>query len=325
MPPTMSRETLPLIILGGRDRGTTVLPEAGRSKHLLRGYKAVDLEIGGRPLILTLIERLRACGLFDPIFIAGPRSVYEPLIEGRPAEGRVRLIDTDTTFGGNLEASVEAVRSEFPSRPLAVTTCDILPDPDELRQAIEDFERHRPIDFWMPFIPLPESLECLGESAWKPKYGVVPEGGDRPVSILPGHLLIVDPSVLRLKLIYRTFEVAYRTRNLPVAYRFSVLVRTFLSTLVWEDVKRLFTLRWPNITWLLVWNGLMITKRLRDGAVSQEEVAERVSRLWVLQEHRRAHPERLGRMVIVDSLSLAKDIDTEEEAREVARAAEAAG
>ena len=59
MPPAMERETLPMIILGGRDRGTTVLPEEGRNKHLLRGYKAVDLEIGGRPLILILIERLR--------------------------------------------------------------------------------------------------------------------------------------------------------------------------------------------------------------------------------------------------------------------------
>ncbi len=329
MLPAMERETLPLIILGGRDRGTTVLPEAGRNKHLLRGYKAIDLEIAGRPLILTLIERLRACGLFDPIFIAGPRAVYEPVVGGRPVEGRpaegVRIIDTDGTFGGNLKASVEAVRAEFPSRPLAVTTCDILPDPEELRRAVDDFEGHRPVDFWMSFIPLSESLDGLGESAWKPKYGVVPEGGDRPVNILPGHLLMVDPSVLRLPLIYRVFEVAYRTRNRPVAPRFLIMVRTFLSTLVWMDVKRIFSFRRPNITWMLISNGLAVTRKLKAGAIDQDELVERVSRLWVRQQHRRRHPERRGRLVILDSLSLAKDIDTEEEAREVARAAEAAG
>jgi hypothetical protein len=320
MSPTMERETLPLIILGGRDRGTTVLPEAGRNKHLLRGYKAVDLEIGGRPLILTLVERLRACGLFEPMVIAGPRAVYEPVVEG------VRVLDTDSTFGGNLKASVEALRAEFPSRLLAVTTCDILPDPAELARAIDDFERHRPRDFWMPLIRSPERLDRLGESAWKPKYAVVPEGEDRPVNTLPGHLIIVDPAVLRLSLIYRVFEVAYRTRNRPIAYRFSLMVRTFFSTLVWGDLRRLFSLRRPHLTWTMISNGYAITRRFRGGGgIPQAELEERVSRLWVRHRHRRRHPERRGRVPILDTLSLAKDIDTEEEAREAARAMESAG
>ena len=50
----------PLIILGGRDRRGSRLPEAGQGKHPLRGYKGVDLEIGGRALISILIERLVA-------------------------------------------------------------------------------------------------------------------------------------------------------------------------------------------------------------------------------------------------------------------------
>ena len=309
-------EMLPLIILGGRDRGTTVLPEAGRDKHVLRGYKAVDIEISGRPLISILIERLSAVGLFEPIFIAGPRAVYEPVVEG------VRIIDTDGTFGDNLRASVEAVRAEFPSRLLAVTTCDILPDPEELRQARDDFERHRPREFWMPQIRVPEVYDRLGESAWKPKYRIQPDGETEPASCLPGHLMIVDPAVLRLDLIYRTFGAAYRTRNRPIAYRFAVLVRTFLSTLVWGDVKRLFSGRRPELTWTLVWNGYRITRKLQSGFITQAELEERVSRLWVDSHLRRRHPERRGRLWVCRALSLAKDIDTEEEAREIARAAE---
>ena len=135
-------QTFPLVILGGRDHQSTVLPEGGRDKHLLAGFKAVEIEIGGRPIILHLIERLRACGAFDPIFIAGPAKVYEPLGTG------ARIIETDGTFGENLAACVRALIEQVPGQQAMFTTCDIVPDPEDLRRALDDL--HPRADRWPP-------------------------------------------------------------------------------------------------------------------------------------------------------------------------------
>jgi hypothetical protein len=37
--------------------------------------------------------------------------------------------------------------------------------------------------------------------------------------VLPGHLTIFDPASLNLALMYRLFELGYRTRNRPLRYR----------------------------------------------------------------------------------------------------------
>lgn len=306
---------MPLIILGGRDHGSTVLPEAGRSKHVLHGYKAVDLRIGGRRLISILVERLRACGRFDPIYIAGPRKIYRDLVED------VELIDTDSDFGDNLRHSVGAVCREHPESRFAVTTCDILPDPAELESVLADFESRPRTDFWGVLVRAPENLAQLGESAWKPKYAIQPDGEDHPVAILPGHLMIVDPTVMRLDFVFRIFDIGYHTRNRSVAYRHGVAVRSVLFYLLWKDLKRLFSLRRPDFTWEILSTGAVLAKKLKGPGITQLELATCLGNLWVRSDHRRRHPERRGWITIGGYLSLAKDIDTEEEAKEIARKA----
>lgn len=299
----------PLVILGGRDRQSTVLPEEGRDKHLLHGFKAVDLRIGGRPLIEVVVERLRATGAFDPIYVSGPAAAYRPVISG------VRLIDTDSSFGDNLRACVETLTAELPGRQAVFTTADILAEPAELERAIGDLRSHQPCDFWMPQIRI-DDVARLGQSAWKPKYRIRPEGEERGVTTLPSHLIAVDPAVARLELIFRLFDVLYRTRNRSVGHRTRVAIREVLLFLFRQDLRRLLRLRLPVVTPTVVYNALTVARSLANGTADQHRLEVRIRRAFITEEHRRRHPERRGRVPILDALSLAKDIDTEEEARE---------
>jgi hypothetical protein len=302
----------PLILLAGRDRRPSALPDGRADLHLLRGYKAMEVEIGGEPLIVRLLERLRDGGVRGPVFVAGPARVYADLA------GEVRLVDTDGDFGENIRASLEAVRESGFQGQVAVMTSDVLPEADELQAALADFERHQPCDFWM--VQCRADRQKLGASAWKPRYFLRPEGESGGVATLPGHLFMADPRNVRLDLLYTLFELAYRTRNRPTAYRRSVIVKGILMTLLASDLKRLATFRRPVITRDMLWNGLtLIKKTTAPSGVGQREMEDRLRRIWVRASVRRRHPERRGRVMIHDGISLARDIDTEEEAREAAR------
>lgn len=302
---------LPLVILGGRDRRGTVLPEEGQDKQPLQGYKGADIKIGGRSLVEVAIERWRGCGVFDPIYIAGPARVYGPL--GLDAI----VIDTDGELGDNLRAGNDRLEAEHGPCMIAVTTCDILPDPQELANATADLVRSQPVDFWMPLCPVPDASR-LGASAWKPKYWVRSPEADEAVPILPGHLMIGNPAILRLRFLYQLFDQLYRTRNRPLAYRRMVLTRSLLGSLLKEDLRHLFSLRLPYITWSVVYNVLMLVSKIAARTVTTTDFEDHLRRAFLRRAHRRQYPDRRGRVVIMPCLSLAKDIDTVEEAREVA-------
>ena len=306
-------EPLPLIILAGGDAKPSELPEAGAQLHPLEGPKGLALEVQGRPIIDVLIDRLQESGYFAPIFIAGPARMYGPERSG------CRVIDTDSTFGGNIQAAVEEVMAECPGQSIAVTTCDILPEQDELHRLMEDYYHHAPLDFWFPAILAPEEEEKLGASAWKPKYRIAPLPGQPPRKLLPGHLIVVDPEAVRRPLVYRTFDLAYQTRNRPILDRTGLIVRHLFGGLVLQDLKLLFTLRLPTMTYTVIGNGVRLALHLRQGIVTPEELAERLRRIFVRYQHRRQYPERHGRLPLKHGLSLAKDIDTVEEAEEISQ------
>lgn len=306
---------LPLLILGGRDRRGTVLPEEGQDKQPLKGYKGADLRIGGRPLVEVAIERWRACGAFEPIYIVGPEHVYAPLNLG------VRLIDSDGELGENLRAGNERLEADNGPNQIAVTTCDILPDAAELEAAVADLRQSQPVDFWMPLCPVTDP-SLLGASAWKPKYWVSspkrsPEYRE-PVPVLPGHLMVGTPATLRLRFCYQLFDELYRTRNRPLAYRRMVLTRTLLGSLLKEDLKHIFSFRLPYITFDVVYHVLMLVSKMASKRVTTDDFEYRLRKAFLRRQHRLDHPNRSGRVVIMPCLSLAKDIDTVEEAREVA-------
>ena len=303
--------TFPLVILGGRDPRATELPRAGQDKHPIQGYKAVDLRIGGRPLISLVLERLRACGCFEPILVAGPRRIYRSICPD------LTIIDTDGSFGQNIRAAFNGIEGHAAGRPVAFISCDVLPEPEEVRSLLKDFHRHDDLDFWMPQIRVPEGRGSLGESGWKPRYRLIPEGETHPVDSLPGHLILVDPGAVRRGLLFRLFDLSYRTRNRPVAYRRAVIARHVLLNLLLADLRSLARFELPTNTWDIAINGLAIARGLHAGTMTAEELARRVRKVYIRRRHRRRFPWRKGRMPVLEGLSLAKDIDTEEEAREV--------
>ena len=95
------------------------------------------------------------------------------------------------------------------------------------------------------------------------------------------------------------------------------IVRRILMTLLRKDVKRLVTLRRPGVTWDMLVPCLTLVRKLTTTGCAQREMEDRLRRIWVKWEYRRQHPERRGRFMITHGLSLGRDIDTEEEAREI--------
>jgi hypothetical protein len=303
-------DRIPIVILGGSDRRATELPAEGRDKHPLVGYKGVEIQFEGRPLIEEIMRRLDRSGRFAPIQVAGPARVYRDCIADDS------IIDTNGTFGHNIQCSLETVRHAHPGRPVAFITCDVLPEVETLRSLVADFDRHRPCDLWFPMIRTPKDRERLGASRWKPEYRIVPDEGQPAVDILPGHLAIVDPAALRKRFVYRLFQLGYRTRNRSINYRRAVMVRGVLAGLLRQDLLRLLALRVPNLTWTVMSTAIPAARQLRDGTMTRRRLEDVLRILFVRYRHRHKHPERRVALPIVEGLSLALDIDTEEEARE---------
>ncbi|MGH9382087.1 MAG: hypothetical protein ACRD2Z_15950 [Thermoanaerobaculia bacterium] len=305
--------SLPLIVLAGHDARPAVLPESGADKHPLVGLKGLDVRIGDQPLIDVLLERVQECGAFDPIYIAGSAHAYGE------RRGEARVLDTEGSFGHNIEISVAEVTRLHPDRPVALTTCDIVPEAHDLETAMADYAAVAPVDFWFPMITAPADPGELGASAWKPQYHVVPRPGEPPVSILPGHLLIVQPQVCRVPIVLRAFDLAYRTRNRAIGYRLVRIVAGVLGTLLAADLRGFFRLHPPTLTVSVIYNAVALGQALRGGQATPEALARHARAIFVQSRHRRRHPERGGRFTVLSAVSLAKDIDTEEEAAEVRR------
>lgn len=305
----MAVRALPIIVLAGSDLRPADLPADGRDKHPLAGYKGADVRIGDRTLIEAVVDRLRASGRFDPVYVAGPASAF-----GRIRTGAT-VIDADGTFGQNIQTSLEAVRSAHPGSPIAFITCDVLPEVETLRRLLDDYGRHEPCDLWCPFIHAPEDRQRLGASAWKPAYRIVPQEGQPAVGVLPGHLVVADPEALRLKFVYRLFQLAYRTRNRPIDYRRSVIVRGVVLELLYQDFLHLFTFRAPVLTWSVLSVGIPGASELKKGRLTRLQLERATRKIFVTSRHRKRYPDRRVLLPIVEGLSLALDIDTEEEAR----------
>jgi hypothetical protein len=293
-------QSVPVTILGGSDRKPGVLPESGGALHPLATYKGVAIRLGGRPLVGWLVERLRASNGFGPIAIAGPARVYEPLGLG------VQVIDTDGSVAQNLRASIEAREAG----PLAVLSCDVLPSVGELAELRARYEEARPCALWFPLVRVPKDVGELGAFAWKPEYTVVLESGER-VPILPGHLGILDPAQLRLALLYRLLDAAYRTRNHSVVSRRGAMLRTVLFSLLAQDLGRVARLRAPNLTATILGSGLRLARELRAGRLRLGELERLIGRIFLREGSSGIH------YPILDMISLAEDIDTEEEARAI--------
>lgn len=302
-------DTVPLIVLGGSDRRAGALPEGAGGRTVLVGYKGTAVRIGGQPLIEHLLDEVRACGRFGPLYVAGPAEAYREL-------RGVELIETDRSFGRNIRAGLEAVAARHPGSQVAFLTCDVLPGAAALRKLLDDWRHGPSCDLFFPIVRAPVSDDKLGASAWKPRYRIVPSEGQAGVSVLPGHLVIARPEALRLPFLYHLLELGYRSRNRSIAYRRIYMVAGTLGILIAQDVRHALRLRMPNFAWSVLSAGLMAATKLRAGTLTRAELEDALRRLFVTWRWRRDHPESRVRTPLVESLGLALDIDTVEEARQ---------
>ena len=136
--------------------------------------------------------------------------------------------------------------------------------------------------------------------------------------MLPGHLVIADPWAFRLPLIYRSFQLAYETRNTPVMRRLWRILGGVLVGLVAADFRDLVRLRLPAKTATAVYHGIALAFELR-GEARQASLEKRLRGIFVRHRHRRKNRHLGARIPLMQALSLAKDIDTQEEADEAGR------
>jgi len=290
------------------------LPPSGADQHALVAYKGAEVRVDGRPLVAHLAERLRASGGFGPIWIVGPRHVYEPL---GVADA---IVDTDKHLGANLRAAVEHFKANYADGAMAFLACDVLPTVPELRDVAAHWQRDAErSDVWFPLVRVPEDPEELRAFAWKPEYRLIEEEGQEPTFILPGHLIVANPRRLRMRLLYAVLDAAYRTRNRPIEKRKGPMARAVFGDLLWHDLMHLLNFRKPDVTWTVLTSGLRIARKMRAGTITRAELERLGSAVVVRSRHLRKHPECGARTPLVDALGLARDVDTEEEAADLAR------
>lgn len=299
---------IPLVILSGGDRRASKLPEAGADHHALAALKGVDLELGGRPLIERVIERWRRVPEVGPIWVAGPADRHR----GLDAD---EVIDTDGTLAANVHAAVARACRDGRQGPISFATCDVLPDLDELVPVRADLRRHPHPALWYPLVRVPE--QGLGAFGWKPRYGIAPAPGEPAVPILPGHWLVVDPIALRMHFAEDLINLAYRTRNRSVTSRQVTMMLTEIGRFLWQDVRHVLALRAPLLTIVMMSTGVRIVSALRAGTLDVGMLERGMRRMLVTARAQRRSPPPRVRFPLVDAVSLARDVDTEEEAEEL--------
>ncbi len=267
-------------------------------------------------MIEHVCARFRQSGCFDPIYVAGPQQVYADF-ELSGAE----VIDTDGNFGDNLRNATEHVVVTHPGSRVAYATADVLPTLADLETATSDYVNCSPCSFWMLECRAPEQKQDLGSSSWKPKYWIRGDHDQRPVPTLPGHLVIAPPEAVRRHLLYDIFEMAYSTRNTSIGHRFRVVTFGIFTRLLKADWQRLRSFRPPTVTLGILGNGTRFALHLKRG-IDHSLMARLLSRIYLRRTYRLEHPDERGRVAVLDVLSLAKDVDTREEAKELGLALE---
>ncbi len=310
----MAYSRIPLTILGGSDQKPGQLPSSGSAKRPITGCKGIDLRIGDRPLACYIAEQFLESGAFGPIYVVGPLDAYQEVVVSSSIS---EVFDSDAGFSGNIRTGIEAMRERHPLGQLAMVTCDILPTLEDIGTCVADYRSAAPNDLWFPLVRVPEQASRLGASAWKPRYRIsVPGKETEPLSVpvLPGHLAIFDPEAIRLNIIYRLLDIAYQSRNRPVLYRRAFVTRQMILGLLYRDLLNVLSLRLPTLTWDTAVHGGRAALHLSDGTLSQANLEKAARRIFVRRAHRRVQVDSVVRTPILEALSLARDIDTLEEA-----------
>jgi hypothetical protein len=305
-------ERLPIIVLAGSDPEPGPVPKGLHAEEMLTGYKGACRLPGGGSLVAELIDRIRLSERFEQPIVVGPRRVFEHEVD-------CEIVDVDGPLVSTLNRVMEVLVSRFYESlaPVALSTCDILPKPEELCRLLESwYEPAKQCMLWWEIVE--SQPEQLGASAWKPSYPVRADGGEPVKNVYPGHLVILRPKSLRLRLVAHVLRMAYRYRNWSARTRHLRMVLHGVGRLIVDDVRNLFSLKAPVLTVTVPYAGLRTYRRLRRGVLTVRELERAIAKTLL---HRDFQDQAEGRPVVLPVtpiLSFAKDIDTHAELAEVA-------
>ena len=197
---------LPILILAGSDPQPGPAPAELAQDDMLSGFKAVHRLPSGVPLISELINRLNTSGRFEQPILIGPRRVYEGIVN-------CEIVDVEGSLATTLEHTYKFVTRRFHHfDPVAISACDILPTPEEIRLLLEtNYDPNEDAQFWWQLVDAnPESLTA---GSWKQSYQLRPDEGQPLMNLYPGHLVIVRVGALRMRVVNSILQISYWYRK----------------------------------------------------------------------------------------------------------------
>lgn len=303
---------IPVLVLAGSDDRPAPVPSGLRPDDMLTGFKGAMPLPWGRCLAAELVERLRCSGRFaDPIVI-GPRHVYEELVD-------CEVVDAAGNLALTFERIRELIRTRFDAAaPIAVITCDVLPTVSELQTLMtESYDPHSECHFWGQLVHA-EPIH-MGAGHWKPSYRFR-RAADQPlINLYPGHLVIVRPAALRIRLTSHMLRLAYSFRNVDLNRRWLRMILRGSGQLIAEDMRNLLRLKAPLLSILIPFYCLRAYGQYRRGRLTVPNFGHYVGKVFL---HRASLHTALSAPVvfsITPIVSLAKDIDTKAEWAEAIR------
>lgn len=306
----MKAGLFPILILAGSDQRAGPVPPGLSRGDMLSGYKgALPLPWGGC-LAAELITRLRETQRFAEPLLIGPRSVYAGLVD-------CEVVDIEGSLAVTLSCVARLLHERFAAdRPVAITTCDILPTPGELCELLQTgYDPHSDCQFWWQVVAA--EPDQLGASAWKPRYALRVDASAPPQTVYPGHLVVLRPEAVRFELINHLLVAAYRYRNWPLRDRFLPILLRGLGLLMKQDVLNLRRLQWPTLTVSMPWHLLRAYRGVRTATLMLPDFERHLARTVL---HRRCcNAPRPFVIALTHHLAFAKDIDTRAELEELVR------
>lgn len=302
---------LPMIVLGGGDGQRDTIPLGLQREDMLSGFKGAERLPWGRCVAGELVERLKQSGRFSDLVLVGPKKVYQGNVD-------CDIVDASGGLDVTLRCAQELIRKRFgATRPVAVSACDILPTPGEIRDLIDGcYQPHEDCALWWQMV-LAEPAE-LRASSWKPSYRLRLGAGQPPVNLYPGHIVIIRLDTFRTGWINRYLELAYKTRNQNLYRRVVGMTARFLATLVTDDVRHLVSLEFRCQTISIAFGVFRTYYQYSREQLTVEEFALQFGKIFLTRGKRRSRAERPVVISITRAQSFAKDIDTRAELAEAA-------
>lgn len=301
-------EKLPIFILAGSDQKGGPIPVNMSEEDMLRGYKGAILLPNGKALAQELIDRIRASSVFGDIYLVGPARIYRSLVD-------CKVIDVEGKLPEVFETLRLAMYEECDSTShIAICACDILPTSDEFQRLVKtSFAPHRSAKMWWQLIRADE--KAMGASDWKQAYRLLPNSGAQHcIPYYPGHLVILQPDAMRLRLTNQLLALSYKYRNRVIRRRFLPMAVEGGWELLKQDLIGLFSWKLPRLTWIVFSQCLLGLRSYRRGRMSISEFESRLGKLFVHRQHHGVKPAVVSETSFV---SFAKDFDSHVELNEL--------